>query len=980
MDFFGAAAAGVGAGAGLGRTKSNTVVSKPKVKKGEKPIVASTSSQAKLKNDDKEKLASQMSLPSASSSKQALSQSQEKEGKGIGETVKTKAKAKTSTKNGKAKDRSPPPPPARTAKPIGRNPSVNAEEVFNSLKDTKLNLERTADKLEWTQRRAKEGMVSSAAKQKKSKSSDLGSGEMHVEQIGGGSGSAVRSGQAVKRKGKEVGGPPSAIRIIKGSQNDGTNPRRLTNLSKSRSSQASQNKSKALIPNSDSDSSDSASTSDDELSMGHTPDRNKHEGYRADEQLRRRDASSMSVSPSKPRDLKSTMSRAGLMAGPRTASRNGSAVEGRSKSKPNRDEVIVPSSPSGTLDDTPRPKLGKGQGKGKKRSSDDMSSSSDEAMQNRAATEKDRAKVKGTIQGKKLRLMNRDEATPRPSQKSSQVGSQQNRKLNKRVVSSDSGSSSSSLSSDTDCDSDSSPCPNRKSKVKAEKGRESLSGGHRFFDELVMMRSNGNDIDYEKLQEQGDVTMTLDNLDDDEDISKEDKAFLAPYRSATDQCPYCSEPMPSHPSAHLVELKRQLEDISVPCPTEDNPSARNLSWQQHIDFCSLHRAETSLIPLGIRDGYPEHIDFLHLEERLEQGWIRKRLDEIVQNPQSSDVFRRVQKEVEEHGKMRWGGIRFQSKEDNIAAVKPGYYGDLGRAIIINHFLNLRKWGYFPCLKSSTSSQTGHSSQSAIAEQHNPISLEPLSWHDFVSHVLVPESSILLIMQDRDHASLTDHAYDEAEAVRSRSVKYGTWKFREEGDEAEEILAELRATIGEKRKRLRKIAMRQMLLTQGADEKLNGNGNAAAKHLHEFEDEATPKPDKFKRNNNHSTMSQNMRSPSRSTEPNSVIVLDQTPPPSSKRRKKPTIMNKSDEGDRDTASNSSHHQARAGSEDAANGVSDDIDEDADGVGGEQEPNLVSASQESIGSSLFGADLPPEDLDEVLEFANRITSSVGLAKAR
>ena len=110
------------------------------------------------------------------------------------------------------------------------------------------------------------------------------------------------------------------------------------------------------------------------------------------------------------------------------------------------------------------------------------------------------------------------------------------------------------------------------------------------------------------------------------------------------------------------------------------------------------------------------------------------------------------------------------------------YGDLGRAIMIDHFLNLRKWGHFPSLKSSTSSsQPQTSSQSAIAEQHNSLSLEPLSWHDFISHVLVPESSILLIMEDRRYSSLTDQAYEEAERVRSESVKYGTWKFREEGE-------------------------------------------------------------------------------------------------------------------------------------------------------------------------------------------------------
>ncbi|WVR04008.1 hypothetical protein IAU60_001007 [Kwoniella sp. DSM 27419] len=337
--------------------------------------------------------------------------------------------------------------------------------------------------------------------------------------------------------------------------------------------------------------------------------------------------------------------------------------------------------------------------------------------------------------------------------------------------------------------------------IKPKKFRS--SAGRAFFEELGVMSSEADDVDYESLLTHKEHSHHLlgHDLEGDDDYTAEEMDYLAGFRSKTDLCPYCSEPFPVKPTHHLLHVKAELESISVPDPTPANPSARSLPWQQSNDFCSLHRAETGLIPLAIRYGYPDRIDFLGLNQRLERGWIRSRLDEIVAQPETSSVFVGIKNEIRTMGH-RWGGLKHQSKQETLEAVKAGYYGDLGRDIVINHFLQLREWGYFPTLRPATSTS------SKTSNRHAPPSLDPLSWHDFISHVLVPEAANLLIMDDKGHRwqRPDDAAYHEAVRVRRDSVRYGTWKFRDEGREAEGIKEALRLGADTKRKRLRKLAV------------------------------------------------------------------------------------------------------------------------------------------------------------------------------
>ncbi|OCF58123.1 hypothetical protein L486_04153 [Kwoniella mangroviensis CBS 10435] len=329
-----------------------------------------------------------------------------------------------------------------------------------------------------------------------------------------------------------------------------------------------------------------------------------------------------------------------------------------------------------------------------------------------------------------------------------------------------------------------------------KKKRESF-GGTDFFKQLGKLRKKGDYEDPDMTDEQIDLSKLLEDVaEEDEELSEEDRIYLAPYKSETELCPYCSEPFPSNPSANLLRQQQELYSLSVPKPTDSNPKARELSWQRHIEFCALHHAETSIIPLGIRAGYPESIDFTNLDKRLESGWIRERLDEITQKPLSSQAFRTVIKQIDEVGKDTWAGVKWQSKPENLDAVKTGYYGDLGRIILIEHFLSMRKWGYNPWLKSDTPMY--------------PELIDPLSWTEFLTHILVPEASVLLIMDDHGHGRDGKlEGYKESEKIRKESVGYGTWKFREDDDDSRIVMNGLMVGKDDKKKRLKRIRKAQV---------------------------------------------------------------------------------------------------------------------------------------------------------------------------
>lgn len=209
-----------------------------------------------------------------------------------------------------------------------------------------------------------------------------------------------------------------------------------------------------------------------------------------------------------------------------------------------------------------------------------------------------------------------------------------------------------------------------------------------------------------------------------------------------------------------------------------------------MTFCTMHRAETRTLPLGWRNGYPKEIDFDRVDVRLEEGFIRDRIRKVVNRPSLSRFFRDAVKDIDRVGLTKWQSITSQSSDTVLSTATPGYYGDLGRAIIIHHYQHLVKWRLL-CLRSD---------------------IHPLKSADFIVHVLVPEAAILLIMQDEGWEgpeAANKEAFSKARSmamkIHRQSGGYGRAAFREDIMQGQEVLSRLDASRDAKRRMLERRA-------------------------------------------------------------------------------------------------------------------------------------------------------------------------------
>lgn len=115
------------------------------------------------------------------------------------------------------------------------------------------------------------------------------------------------------------------------------------------------------------------------------------------------------------------------------------------------------------------------------------------------------------------------------------------------------------------------------------------------------------------------------------------------------------------------------------------------------------------------------------------------------------------------------------------------YGSLGKEVITRHMQHLLSWGYFPTLRPSDPGEVR--------------SCEPLSAHDFVSHILVPEASILLIMEDLGWRGVHKPGSDEWKEARNRAAtvwrksrEYGRGRFGEGMEEGRAVLKEVQKRL------------------------------------------------------------------------------------------------------------------------------------------------------------------------------------------
>ena len=119
-------------------------------------------------------------------------------------------------------------------------------------------------------------------------------------------------------------------------------------------------------------------------------------------------------------------------------------------------------------------------------------------------------------------------------------------------------------------------------------------------------------------------------------------------------------PMPLNPSEHLQATRERLRVLAGKLA-----EGRQLSWQQTQAFCEVHEGETSVIPLGLRDGFGDSIDFLRIPERLVVGWIGKELATIADQPLRSSIFQEVQRVIGDVGKSRWNSLERETSRQRM---------------------------------------------------------------------------------------------------------------------------------------------------------------------------------------------------------------------------------------------------------------------------------------------------------------------------
>ncbi|RIB30277.1 hypothetical protein C2G38_1948909, partial [Gigaspora rosea] len=144
-------------------------------------------------------------------------------------------------------------------------------------------------------------------------------------------------------------------------------------------------------------------------------------------------------------------------------------------------------------------------------------------------------------------------------------------------------------------------------------------------------------------------------------------------------------------------------------------------------FCEIHYAETTIVPIGIKNGYPTEINFTLLETRVTQ--MKEELLKIINKEIDSYYYNLAIEVCEEVGARKASTPmvlmgRFES-------LRPGYYGSIGLNIICDTLIKLF---IYPNILTFN-----------ITYPKKPM--------DYLQEVLVPEAALRLISQDREEISL-----------------------------------------------------------------------------------------------------------------------------------------------------------------------------------------------------------------------------------
>ncbi|KAF9113102.1 hypothetical protein BGX27_002212 [Mortierella sp. AM989] len=200
----------------------------------------------------------------------------------------------------------------------------------------------------------------------------------------------------------------------------------------------------------------------------------------------------------------------------------------------------------------------------------------------------------------------------------------------------------------------------------------------------------------------------------------------------------------SQPRPRRLDRQKRNLDINTKSSVNENKfafeefvksptSSSRISLMEKFEFCRIHFAEERIVPSGIQENYPLHIDFSELEGRVLK--FEHELREIIYKTKSSMFLDQALSRYKSMGTL--GARHPHTILANVEQTLPGYYGSKGSAELSKILVKL-------FLESEILTHD-------LAHPQKPI--------EYIQQVLVPEAGLRLIIEDRTklkHQSRTSH--------------------------------------------------------------------------------------------------------------------------------------------------------------------------------------------------------------------------------
>ncbi|KAH9479734.1 hypothetical protein JR316_0008329 [Psilocybe cubensis] len=261
---------------------------------------------------------------------------------------------------------------------------------------------------------------------------------------------------------------------------------------------------------------------------------------------------------------------------------------------------------------------------------------------------------------------------------------------------------------------------------------------------------------------------------------------LSPRVDPRTLCPFCDTPLPSELTPLLSNLLETTRQIARKDPRPTNPLGLKAPFTTYITVCQRHRFETKILPEAEQKGWPKKIKWKKVSGRVLK--MKTFLQALIEDPgndsrsESSDsewqilattnsgkskkrsikgakarsiFWTEYMNEVKTKGLRAMSG--FQGQYATFDKAQPGYYGEMGYAIIQQTLYNM-----FP------------------PSEIDPQSILPLTPTEFIQRILVPEVALHLIMEDRNLEG--DEGMKEALKILRESSAYGVSMFPEDACE------------------------------------------------------------------------------------------------------------------------------------------------------------------------------------------------------